>query len=271
MTHGSLFSGIGGFDLAAKQAGYTNIFQVEKDPWCLKILKKNFPDVRRYQDITQFDGKPYENKIDLLTGGFPCQPFSLAGKRRGMQDNRYLWPEMLRVIGEIKPSIVIGENVAGIVSLALDQVLIDLENIGYTTETFVIPAGAINAPHRRDRVWIIAYTKTFQNIYARRIATFKNQTKSKNTKNVVLSDTLSPRLSQCQPSTIGGKKRRHVRRAYAGGNYWESKPGVGRVADGISNRLDRIKGLGNAIVPQLTIELISKISLKTNPIKRSLL
>ena len=156
MNHASLFSGIGGFDLAASWTGWDNIFQVEKDPFCQKVLAKNFPDTKRYGDIYEFDGKEYTGTVDILTGGFPCQPFSVAGQQRGTDDDRYLWPEMLRVIREIKPRWIVGENVTGIIKLALDQVISDLEAEGYTTETFVVPACAVNAPHRRDRIWIVA-------------------------------------------------------------------------------------------------------------------
>lgn len=156
--HGSLFSGIGGFDLAAKWMGWENIFQVEKDEFCQRVLAKNFPKTRRYGDIHEFSGTEYRGAVDVLTGGFPCQPFSTAGKRRGKKDDRYLWPEYLRVIREIRPAWVVGENVAGIVNMALDQVISDLENESYEVQTFIIPACAVNAPHRRDRVWIVAHT-----------------------------------------------------------------------------------------------------------------
>ena len=163
MTHGSLFSGIGGFDLAAQWAGFENVFQVEIDPFCRKVLEKNFPNVKRYTDIKEFNGKEYEGAVDIISGGFPCQPFSCAGKRRGKADDRFLWPEMLRVISEIKPRFVVGENVAGIVNMELDSCLSDLESQGYETETYIIPACAIGAPHRRNRVWIIAYSKSNRN------------------------------------------------------------------------------------------------------------
>ncbi len=265
MTHGSLFSGIGGFDLAAERAGCTNVFQVENDLWCQAILKKNFPSVARYGDITQFNAKAYANKIDLITGGFPCQPFSIAGKQKGKADNRYLWPEMLRVIKDIKPKFIIGENVFGIIKLALDQVLSDLENCGYITETFVIPACAKNAPHRRDRVWIIAYQKTIQNKLIRYYNALEKGSKSTDSKAVVLSNTTCQRWQKCQHATINDKSLRNYRRTSKSRNYWQTEPRVGRVLDGVPHRMDRIKGLGNAIVPQVTEELIKAI-LKLNSI-----
>jgi DNA (cytosine-5)-methyltransferase 1 len=157
LSHGSLFSGIGGFDLAAQWMGWDNVFQVEKDNWCRKVLAKNFPKTKRYGDIKEFNGEKYRGAVDVISGGFPCQPFSIAGERKGKDDDRYLWDEMLRVIGEVKPTYVVGENVTGIIGLALDKVLSDLEAQGYTTETFIIPACGKNAWHRRDRVWIVAY------------------------------------------------------------------------------------------------------------------
>jgi DNA (cytosine-5)-methyltransferase 1 len=157
MKHGSLFSGIGGFDLASEWMGWENVFQVEIDKFCTKVLEKNFPNVKRYGDIKEFDGTEYRESVDILSGGFPCQPFSVAGKRKGKTDDRHLWPEYLRVIREVKPSYVVGENVPGIINMELDNIIADLEGEGYTTEQFIIPACALNAPHRRDRLWVVAY------------------------------------------------------------------------------------------------------------------
>jgi DNA (cytosine-5)-methyltransferase 1 len=161
MRHGSLFSGIGGFDLAAEWMGWENIFHCEWMEFPRKVLDYHFPDADSHIDICTTDFKKYANKIDILTGGFPCQPFSLAGKRKGTDDERYLWGEMLRAIQEIKPRFVIAENVFGITNidggLVFQQVCLDLENEGYEVQPFIIPAAAKNAPHRRDRCWFIAY------------------------------------------------------------------------------------------------------------------
>jgi len=161
MTHGSLFSGFGGFDLAAEWAGFTNVFHCEINPFCQKILKYYWPLSHSYTDITKTNFKNYEKKIDIISGGFPCQPFSSAGKRKGTADSRHLWPEMYRTIQEIKPRWIVGENVFGITNwnggMVFNQVCIDLENAGYEVQTFIIPAAAVNAPHRRDRVFFIAY------------------------------------------------------------------------------------------------------------------
>lgn len=157
LTAGSLFSGIGGLDLGLERAGWTIKWQVEVDEWCRKVLTKHWPDVPRYGDIRELKGDELE-PVDLICGGFPCQPFSVAGKRRGAADDRYLWPEMFRIIKALRPAWVLGENVANIVNMALDTVLSDLESEGYEAATFVIPACAVGAPHRRDRVWIVAYS-----------------------------------------------------------------------------------------------------------------
>lgn len=160
MRHGSLFTGIGGFDLAASRMDWDNVFQVEIDPFCRRVLEKNFPDAQRFNDIREFDGGDFAGTIDIISGGFPCQPFSVAGKRNGKDDHRALWGEMLRVVRTIRPTWVVGENVTGIISMELDAVLFDMESIGYTSQAFVIPACAVNALHRRDRVWIVAHAKS---------------------------------------------------------------------------------------------------------------
>lgn len=161
MTHASLFSGVGGFDLAAEWAGWTNMFNCEIDPFCRRVLAYHFPNAVQYEDIRTTDFTVWRGKIDVLTGGFPCQPFSIAGLRKGTDDDRYLWPEMLRAIREIRPRWVVGENVRGFVNwsegMVLDTVFADLEALGYEVQPFILPACAVGAPHRRDRVWIVAH------------------------------------------------------------------------------------------------------------------
>lgn len=253
MTHGSLFSGIGGFDLAALAAGYTNVWTCEKDPFCQDILRKRFPESELYEDIKQV-GWSTVKPVDVISGGFPCQPFSYAGKRRGTNDDRYLWPEMLNVIQTIKPSWVIGENVFGFVNLALDESLADLEAIGYEAWAFVVPAAAVNAWHRRDRVWIVA--------------------------NAVSGES--------KRQQFGGVFGHFTARCRDWDTDWrEVAPRVCRMVDGLPDRLDRpdvqpdggratkrakrLKALGNSIVPQIPyyfFEFIKEINETTSGVLR---
>ena len=167
MTHGSLFSGIGGFDLAAHWMGWDNIFHCEWNPFGQKVLKHHFPNSISYNDITKTDFTVHEGRIDILTGGFPCQPYSTAGLRKGKADERHLFPEMLRAIKEIKPRWVIGENVRGLVSwnggMVFNEVCDDLEREGYEVQPFLIPAAGVNAPHQRQRIWFVAFKDTNKN------------------------------------------------------------------------------------------------------------
>lgn len=163
MRHGSLFSGIGGFDLAAQWMGWENVFHCEWNEFGKRVLSYYWPNAISYHDITKTDFTIHRGGIDILTGGFPCQPYSMAGKRKGKADERHLWPEMLRAIREIQPRWVVGENVLGLISwdggLVFDEVQADLESQGYEVQPYVLPACAVNAPHRRDRVWFVAYSK----------------------------------------------------------------------------------------------------------------
>jgi DNA (cytosine-5)-methyltransferase 1 len=160
MKHGSLFSGIGGFDLAAEWMGWENVFHCEWNEFGQKVLHHYWPNAETFTDITKSDFTKYANKIDILTGGFPCQPYSSAGQRKGKEDERHLWPEMLRAIREIKPKYIVGENVFGLLNwnggMVFDEVHSDLESEGYAVQAVVIPAAAVNAPHGRDRVWFVA-------------------------------------------------------------------------------------------------------------------
>ena len=163
MRHGSLFSGIGGFDLAAEWMGWENIFHCEWNEFGQQVLKHYWPQAISYHDITKTDFTIHRGQIDILTGGFPCQPYSLAGKRKGKEDERHLWPEMLRAIREIKPTWVVGENVFGLVNwsdgLVFEEVCAQLEAEGYEVQPFILPAAGVNAPHKRDRVWFVANSK----------------------------------------------------------------------------------------------------------------
>jgi len=160
MKHGSLFSGIGGFDLAADWMGWENIFHCEIAEFPRKILNHYWPNAECHEDIKKTDFTKYRGTVDIISGGFPCQPYSAAGKRLGKEDDRHLWPEMLRVIREVKPQWVVGENVRGLLNwnggMVFHEVCADLENIGYEVQAFIIPASGINAPHQRERLWIVA-------------------------------------------------------------------------------------------------------------------
>jgi DNA (cytosine-5)-methyltransferase 1 len=308
-----LFSGIGGFSLGLEWAGMETIAMCEKDKFCRQVLAKHWPDITIHEDIRKLDGREYKNAIDVVCGGFPCQPFSVAGKQLGKEDDRHLWPEMLRVIRESKPRWVIGENVSGFVSMALDDVSLDLENEGYEVRPFVLPACAVDARHRRDRVFIIAYRKQsvgdteHDGLPASEIARGSGKTEAGSTQGsiktvepegagrpsdhgaMVVADTHGERQLQreeCKQevgrwSGDGGEEGRvvanatdaglqgreiagdvegeesHTDQQFAGFGYasgrteWTSEPAVGRMAHGVPNRVDRIKSLGNAVVPQL--------------------
>lgn len=163
MRAGSLFAGIGGFDLGFEWAGIETVWQVEKDEFCQKVLAKHWPNAKRHGDIHDFVKEIKNNQVepvDIVAGGFPCQPFSQAGRRKGLEDDRYLWPAMVEVVSLLKPSWVIGENVPGIINMGFGDIMLsELESQGYRTESFIIPACAVGAPHRRDRVWIVAQNK----------------------------------------------------------------------------------------------------------------
>jgi DNA (cytosine-5)-methyltransferase 1 len=161
MKHGSLFSGIGGFDLAAEWMGWTNVFHTEWNEFGQKVLKHHFPNSISYNDIIKTDYTIHNGDIDIITGGFPCQPFSLAGKRKGKDDERFLWHEMLRAIQQIRPTYVVAENVRGLLTIdagmVFEQVCLDLESEGYEVQPLLLPAAGVNAPHRRDRIFIVGY------------------------------------------------------------------------------------------------------------------
>ena len=241
MNHLGLFEGIGGFSLAARWMGWKTVAWVEIDPFCQKVLSKNFPDAKGYGDIRDFDGNAYKGEIDILTGGFPCQPFSVAGKQLGADDDRYLWDEMLRVIANVRPTVVVGENVANIKNLALENVFTDLAALGYIIECFNIPACSVGAPHERQRAWIIAYDQSCK--YDRWANGFSRR--------------------EWQPKKIDS----HVwRKRGQGDGVWNVEPGICRVHYGIPAGMDRDKyrtkrvaAMGNAIVPQIAYNIFHSL------------
>lgn len=281
-----LFSGIGGFALGLEAAGMNTVAFCEQDTYCQKVLKKHWPKIPIHSDITELNGYEYRGTVDLVCGGFPCQPFSVAGKQLGTEDDRALWPEMLRVIREVAPRWVIGENVSGIIPMELDKVLFDLEGEGYTCWTFVLPACAVDAHHRRDRVWVVAHTDSKsqpvgsqyeQRMVAHSISSSRRQSKrlaqradkeAKRASNTSHSARSGQNVSNPHRQGLqGGQKIGNAKGIWAGGNEqpercvndgwatWLPEPRVGRVADGIPNRSHRLKALGNAVVPPLVAEI----------------
>ncbi|WP_027360242.1 DNA (cytosine-5-)-methyltransferase [Desulforegula conservatrix] len=289
MRHLDLFSGIGGFALAASWAwpDHKIVSFCEIDPFCQKVLKKHWPDVPVHTDIKTLKGDSF-GSVDLISGGFPCQPYSVAGKQRGSEDDRALWPEMLRIIKEAKPRWVIGENVAGLIKMELDQVLSDLESIGYETQAFVIPACAVNAPHRRDRVWIIGHSdcnrKSDGPFNAKKMAVVQSivtnspmcrwderastiSGEDKKTKGKIRgcnchADNANPnssRFEKFNTPTIAERQGLSTRFSVDAWTNWPTQSPVCGRDDGISNRVDRLKSLGNAIVPQVAVQIMQAI------------
>jgi DNA (cytosine-5)-methyltransferase 1 len=220
-------------------------------------INENTPNGKRWESREESTKNSFNRRtgtaitafppITLLTGGFPCQPFSVAGKQAGKGDDRYLWPEMFRVIQEVRPTWVVAENVTGIIKLALDDCLSNLESAGYETEVFVIPACAVNAPHRRDRVWIVAYNSQ---LFSR---TRKESTEQGIETTNGSQDVPDTRLLR---QTFNEQQATGVEQY----NWWTTEPDVGRVANGIPRRVDRLKALGNAIVPQVAHRILSAIA-----------
>ena len=361
LTHLSLFSGIGGLDLAAEWAGIQTIGQCEWAEYPTKVLEKYWPDVPRWKDIKTLTGESFYDRtgrttVDIISGGFPCQPFSVAGKQRGKEDDRYLWPEMVRVIKELRPTWVVGENVAGIVRMALPDILSELEACGYRTRAFLIPACAVEARHIRYRVAIVAYSDRSGQLYRQneiKPAKGRKQTQRKSERcgeNVQYPDSTgrkeqyasaepdkegftgwrcdegnvcnatSERLSDGSSEPLGRQRtqeqesersdsnvsnsdnrlrkwsnkevqtgrnatycsgtreRKRPTQSVLGGvadgissgmdgylnfiinHYWDNEPDIPRIATGIEHRVDRLKCLGNAVVPQQFYPIFKAIS-----------
>jgi DNA (cytosine-5)-methyltransferase 1 len=261
LTVGSLFSGIGGIDLGLERAGMTVKWHSEINPYACRVLKKHWPDIPNLGNIKDIDWSTVE-PVDLIAGGYPCQPFSTAGKRQGDKDERHLWPYFFRAISELRPRFALLENVRGHLSMGFDRVLGDLAEIGYDAEWQIVSAASVGAPHRRDRIICVAYPES----------DWQRRGHSKNTgtisEGVAVQTTL--RGSGCAisndecvgygqhgiASDIATTSRiwRHDRNrieGYVGWQWWETEPDVGRVAYGIPSRVDRLRGLGNAVVPQV--------------------
>ncbi|MGA4710038.1 DNA cytosine methyltransferase [Bacillus safensis] len=289
-----LFAGIGGIALAAEWAGIETVAFCEREPYCQKLLNQNFPNVPVFDDVRTLNRQLLEDEgviepngtIDIISGGFPCQPYSIAGKRKGKEDDRDLWPEMFRIIKELRPTWVVGENVANFANMELDRTLLDLESAGYKVQTFLIPAVAVEAKHERMRTFVVAYSDSFgrnngrNNREERFISSDigwqleKGDAKRNGWINrsgeicSVLSDTDNDQSYNVAHAKNEGDVRRdriisdddrpsnkrcdyrNREKTNDGGQWWAAEPNVGRVAHGVPNRVDRIKGLGNAVVPQ---------------------
>jgi len=314
LTHGSLFSGIGGFDLAAEWMGWKNVFHCEWNEFAQKILKQHFPNTISYGDITKTDFTIHRGTIDILTGGFPCQPYSLAGKRKGKEDERHLWPEMLRAIREIQPGYIVGENVYGLINwnggLVFNEVQTDLENEGYEIQPVILPACAVNAPHRRDRIWFVAFnakcksngrhsTRESSGIRLEMERDKLDKTKREESTNNIKSSSSNDSNTSNSGAEILRQKRQNTilsgeyaanseniglqRSKQANGEkgekpndkqfngcsrkrvgtweQWPTQSPICRRNDGVSNRMDRIKALGNAIVPQVALQIFKAIQI----------
>ena len=299
LKHLDLCSGIGGFALGLQSTGYfKTIGFCEIDPFCQKVLKKNFPGVPIYNDIKEFKPNDEGLRPDIITSGFPCQPFSVAGKRKSEKDDRNLWKETFRVIKESRPTFFIGENVGGIVKLYLDTILEDLESEGYSTRCFSISASSIGAKHKRERIWIISYSNSYTKTKRGECSSDEKTSPSRkhnegrsngnggegcisstreNSCNVPNSNSrlrggwrtigesgndqkreLSPtqEKSECQTQNLWSKTIGHDALSGKTENWWQTFSKFYRIPDGVSYGLDkdrskRIKGLGNAIVPQI--------------------
>jgi DNA (cytosine-5)-methyltransferase 1 len=286
-----LFSGIGGFSYAAERlvGGYETVAFCEYDQKAQQVLRKHWPETEIIDDVRTLadDADRFRGLVDIICGGYPCQPFSQAGKRLGDQDDRHLWPAMLAVIKAVRPTWVVGENVAGHISLGIDEVLSDLEAANYTARPFVIPAVAADAPHRRDRVWIVAHANSngqsdvplhekrlvadagYEGLHQRGQSSVTCPERGnqrgilrheppcgQETARQVFPDANGERLQRQrkQPSGIATKQR-----DFSNPCWWPTESDVGRVAHGVPGRVDRLKQLGNSIVPQVAARILYAI------------
>jgi len=257
MTHGSLFSGIGGFDLAAEWMGWENKFHCEWNPFGQRLLKHYWPNSESFTDITKTDFKKYYGAIDILSGGFPCQPYSSAGKRLGKDDERHLWPEMLRAIREISPRFVVGENVRGLTNwnggMVFEEVCAELESYGYQVAPVIIPACGVGAPHRRERIWFVAYACETTNELQRKArldldgVILEKRKRQKKTNRLNRNDSQNTWDDFTLKSAVCGEN-----------------DGISRELDGITFcnwRNESIKAYGNAIVPQVAYQIFKALEL----------
>jgi len=272
-----LFSGIGGFSIGLERAGFKTVAFCEIDKYCQLVLKKHWKDIKVYPDVREITKRQLEEDgcdfPEVITGGFPCQPFSVAGRQKGSGDNRHLWPEMFRVIKEFKSRWIIIENVRGLINIqdgvVFETMHTDLESQGYETQTFNIPAAGVGAPHRRDRVWIVANSR--RTIRGQQSSRNKESTRSgtsQETKRSADSDSLARSSERekimADTESIQSRKSPESKRwedtsrrseKKSAHNWWNVEPSVGRVVNGVQGRTHRLKGLGNAIIPQIAEEI----------------
>lgn len=256
-THLSLFSGVGGLDIAAEMAGFQTVGQCELADYPTKILEKHWPDVPRWRDIRTITQEAFYERtglhtVDIISGGFPCQPFSVAGKQKGKEDDRYLWPEMLRVVRELAPRWVVGENVPGILRLAAADVIESLEREGYHAVVFDFEAAAVGAPHRRERIAFVAH-RNGERLQSRNGESLR-ECASKQPSGDSGACEQSEQYRQLEPG-LGGMAdglSAWMDRGMSAPGKWlkDPHPAIPRVEIGVKNRANRIKCLGNAVVPQ---------------------
>ena len=309
MNHISLFTGIGGIDLASEWAGFDTILQVENEPYCLQVLEKHWPTVERCTDIRSLNGRKYRGSVDLVSGGFPCQPYSGAGKRKAFDDDRDLWPEMFRIIQEVRPTWVLGENVANFVNLGIDRTILNLESENYAVQCFNIPACAVNAWHQRARIFVVAYSESNKEERTLRATESIDATGDSRLESTGGGDRLEQgRTGQAMAASAGEGSQRHdkqqaeqagastrqgpaanvadtnikgLQRSKEAGNsteerkeavqqspgfsrpgeeFWNSMSDIRRVSHGIPKRVDRLRALGNAVVPQQVYPILEAIA-----------
>lgn len=262
-----LFAGIGGIALAEQMAGIEVAGLCEYADYPRMILQKHWPDVPLFKDVTKLDREELTNagispdSIDIVSGGFPCQPFSIAGHRKGTEDDRDLWPEMFRIIKQLWPTWVVGENVANFANMELDRTLSDLEDLGYQTRAFVLPACAVNAPHQRLRTFIVAHSNREGQLQSQ--GAYQDQRRWTRDGSEVLANASSKRRQTSSHDEFRNIANWQSKRQFSttGGTpaKWQPEPSVGRVANGVPNRMDRIKALGNAVVPQQILPIFKAI------------
>ncbi len=259
LTFGSLFAGIGGLDLGFERAGMLCKWQVEIDDFATRVLERHWPSVKRWRDVTTFPPGPEFERVDLICGGFPCQDVSYAGKRAGIDGKRTgLWQHFIRVASEMGPRIIVMENVSGLLTAGMGSILGTLASLGYDAEWDCIPAAAVGAPHRRDRVFIVAYTTKGVGRgqgWSRRIVSENQRKQNSSDVGDTECNNLEGRERRLAEGIVFGKSNPPQRRQWVD----LPEPIFCRSADGIPDRVDRLKSLGNAVVPQVAEYIAERI------------